>query len=229
MGSIFGGSKSKQTASSSNQAFNQLNDTFKPMTAQAGTGANALAALLGGDSSGFNAFKNATGFDAMAEQGSRGITGNAAAGGMLRSGSTAKGLQAFGTGLQNQYANSYMDKLLAQSGLGLQAGQLISGAGNVSNSTGTSSKKDGLGGFLGAAASGIAASDRRLKKNIHRVGTHKSGLDLYQYRYTNGFGPIVGVMADEVLAKYPEAMGPTVDGYMTVDYGKLEGVADGRI
>lgn len=229
MGSIFGGSKSKQQATSSNQAFNQLNTTFSPLTAQAGNGANALSALLGGDSSGFNAYKGATGFDAAAEQGSRGITGNAAAGGLLRSGSTAKGLQAFGNNLQNSYANSYMDRLLAQSGLGLQAGQLISGAGQTSQSQGTSSKKDGLGGLIGSVASGVAMSDRALKKNIHKIGKHESGLDLYQYRYLDNSGPMIGVMADEVSEHFPEALGPVIDGYQSVDYDKLKEVANGSV
>lgn len=226
MGSIFGGSKSNQTASSSNQFAQQLNTQFSPLTAQAGNGANALSALLGGDASGLNAYKGATGFDAAAEQGSRGITGNAAASGLLRSGSTAKGLQAFGNNLQNSYAQSYMDKLLAQAGLGLQAGNLISGAGQTSQSQGTSSKKDGLGGLIGSVASGIAASDRRLKKNIHKVG-ERDGLNIYQYRYVDGTGPMIGVMADEVEKLYPEALGPTIEGYQSVDYDKLKEVMNG--
>tara|TARA_Y100001968_G_C19418968_1_gene750632 strand:+ start:714 stop:1097 length:384 start_codon:yes stop_codon:yes gene_type:complete len=122
----------------------------------AGTGANALQALLSGDMSGFNSFKDATGFDAVAEQGSRGITGNAAAKGMLRSGPTAKGLQAFGTNLQNTYANNYMDRLLQQAGLGFNAANSLTAAGGQNTSTGTSKSKPGLGGFIGGAMSGIA-------------------------------------------------------------------------
>ncbi len=227
MGSIFGGSKSTQQATSGNQFAGQLNQQFSPLVGQATTGANALSSLLGGDSSGLNAYKSATGFDAAADQGSRGITGNAAASGLLRSGSTAKGLQAFGNTLQNSYAQSYMDKLLAQAGLGLQAGNLISGAGQTSQSTGSSNKKDGLGGLIGSVASGVAASDPRLKKNVHKVGKHASGLDLFQFRYIDGTGPIIGVMADQVAERYPEALGPTIDGYMTVDYDKLEDIANG--
>jgi len=74
-------------------------------------------------------------------------------------------------------------------------------------------------------AGGIAASDRRLKKNIFKIAEMLNGLNVYQYRYTNNEGPHIGVMADEVMLIQPEAMGPTIDGYMTVDYGKLEGVA----
>lgn len=221
MGGILGGSKQKSQSSSSNQAFQYLKDTFSPLTSFAGSGANALQALLSGDTSGFENYKRATGFDAMAEQGSRGITGNAAASGLLRSGSTAKALQNYGTQLQNQYAGSYMDRLLNLANLGLGAGQLISGAGQTSNSTSSGKSKNGLGGLIGTVGASLAASDRRLKKNIFKITTRDDGLNVYQYRYLDGEGPHIGVMADEVLKIKPEALGPTINGYMTVDYSKL--------
>jgi|SRR6185312_774402 len=140
MGSIarglFGGKKSN----TSNQAYGEINSSLSPVMSQAGTGASALSALLGGDATGFNKYKDATGFDASAEAGSRGITGNAAAAGLLRSGSTGKALESYGTGLQNQYAQSYLSNLFNQANLGLQAGQVIGGAGQKS----TSSDKPGI-------------------------------------------------------------------------------------
>lgn len=222
MSSIFGGSKSSQTSSSSNRAFDSLNQTFNPVTQNAASGANALAAFLGGDASGFNAYKKATGFDALTEQGSRGITGNAAAGGLLRSGSTGKALQDYGIRMQDQFAGNYMDRLMGQAGLGLQAGNLIAGAGQTSTSSGGSSNKPGIGGFLGAIGSGIAASDRRLKMDIENLGEIQEGLNLYRYKYIDGRGPFIGVMADEVEATIPEALGPVISGYKTVDYDKVK-------
>lgn len=228
MGSIFGGSKSKSTtnASSFNQAYGDIKSATSPALGNIATGTNAFNAMLSGDATGFNNFKKMLGFDAMAEQGSRGITGNAAASGLLRSGSTAKALQAFGDQMQQQYAGDYMDRLLAQAGLGLQAGQLLAGAGQRSDSTTKSESKgkNGIGGFLGSLASGIAASDRRLKTDIVQVGELENGLNLYRYNYINGSGPYIGVMADEVEKIVPEALGPTIDGYQTVDYSRL-GVA----
>lgn len=221
MGGIFGG-KPKQSSSSSNQAFGQIRDTFTPITEFAGVGGNALQALLGGDSTGFDKFKQATGFNAAAESGSRGITGNAAARGLLQSGSTAKRLQSFGNEIQNQYAGNYMDRLLGLSNLGLGAGGLIAGAGNVSSSKSKGGGKSGLGNALGMGAQLIAASDRRLKKNIKKLSEYEDGLGIYQYHYIDGSGPHIGVMADEVERLRPEALGPVIDGYMTVDYSKLE-------
>lgn len=226
MSAIFGGSKQSSSgqSSSSNRAFDSLSTAFGPTFGYAKTGGDALLKLLSGDASGFDAYKQATGFDAMAEQGSRGITGNAAARGLLRSGATGKALTNYGVNLQNQFAGNYMDRLLGLAGLGIQGGSLVSGAGNVSQSTQQSSgsTKPGLGGFLGSLGAGIAASDRRLKERIFKIGKLKNGLQLYQYHYTNGEGPFVGVMADEVEVMYPEAMGPTVNGFKTVDYNKLD-------
>lgn len=79
------------------------------------------------------------------------------------------------------------------------------------------------GGFLsGLASLGSAAiiSDRRLKTNIQLVGTRPDGLNVYSYDYVWG-QPAVGVMADEVAALRPEALGPTMFGYATVNYGAL--------
>lgn len=153
MSSIFGGSKSK--SSSSNQAYGNILQNYGGLEGTASTGVNALNSLLSGNSSGFDAYKNATGFNAAALTGSQGITGNAAASGLLRSGSTGKALQSYGDNIQNQYASQYINNLMNQANLGFQAGSLISGAGNTAS--GSSSSKNGIGKFLGAAVSGGAA------------------------------------------------------------------------
>jgi hypothetical protein len=219
MQGVFGGSKSKQ--SSDNRAYNDIVQNFGGLQEGATTGAGALKALLAGDTSGFDQFKKSTGFDFMGEQGSRGITGNAAAGGLLRSGSSGKALMNYGNQMNNQYANNYMDRLGQQADMGFKAGNLISGTGN--RSSGSSSTKPGIGGFLGQI---IKGSDVRLKKNIKKIGKF-GDIGIYRYKYISGQGPFVGVMAQEVEQHYPEALGPIVGGYMTVDYGKLQEVVNG--
>lgn len=76
---------------------------------------------------------------------------------------------------------------------------------------------------LGALASGIgammAASDRRLKRNIKYIGQHPGGYNLYSFEYLDGQKSI-GVMADEVAITNPSAV-HIIDGYKYVDYGKL--------
>jgi len=219
MQSVFGGSRSKQK--SENKAYDGLVQNFGGIQDEATTGANALAALLRGDTSGFDTFKKSTGFDALLQDGSRGITGNAAARGLLRSGSSGKALVNYGNMMQNQYAGDYLDRLGQQADMGFKAGGLISGAGNVS--TGSSSTKPGIAKFLGAA---LKASDERLKKDIKKIGDF-GDVGLYRYNYISGQGPYIGVMAQEVEKFYPDALGPVVGGYMTVDYDKLREAVNG--
>lgn len=77
----------------------------------------------------------------------------------------------------------------------------------------------GAGGALGGA--GIkAASDRRLKKNIKRIGTHVLGIGLYTWEYLWG-QPFSGVMADEVEQVMPEAIVMHPSGFKMVNYSML--------
>jgi hypothetical protein len=64
-------------------------------------------------------------------------------------------------------------------------------------------------------------SDRRLKSNIERIGTHKLGIGVYEYDI---FGERQqGVMADEVEKVMPEAVVMHPSGYKMVKYGLLNG------
>jgi hypothetical protein len=79
-----------------------------------------------------------------------------------------------------------------------------------------------LGGAVGAAAGGGAfKSDRRLKSNIVRVGTHPLGIGIYEYDIFDRRER--GVMADEVEQVKPEAVAiDPADGYKMVYYGMLQ-------
>jgi len=222
MSSIFGGSKQK--ASSSNKAYPYIQDTFGSTAGTTGGVSDAISSLLGlggsrAQSDAFNNYRDSTGYNFQLDQGSKAITGNNAAKGILNSGSTAKALTSYGQNLASQSMNDYLSQLFNLGNLGLGAGSLISGAGNTSTSSGSSKK--GIGGFLGNAAGSIAASDRRLKKDIVKIGELNNGLNVYQYNYINDRGPYIGVMVDEVSAIQPEALGPVIDGYGTVDYSKI--------
>lgn len=66
---------------------------------------------------------------------------------------------------------------------------------------------------------GTLLSDRRAKKDIKKVGKLDDGQKVYSYRYKTG-GPIqLGLMAQEVEKKKPEAV-KNVGGIRMVDYGK---------
>ena len=80
----------------------------------------------------------------------------------------------------------------------------------------------GLYGMLGTAG-GLAGtalfSDRRLKSNIKRIGTHPLGIGVYEYNIFDRRER--GVMADEVEVVMPEAVVLHSSGYKMVDYGML--------
>lgn len=80
----------------------------------------------------------------------------------------------------------------------------------------------GLGAnIISAPAGSIAAgwSDRRLKRNIVKIGEH-NGLGVYEFDYVWGGPRAVGFMADEVEAANPAAV-LEIDGFKAVDYGAL--------
>jgi len=84
--------------------------------------------------------------------------------------------------------------------------------------SGANATTSGLFNLAGAA---IASSDRRLKSNIERIGTHKLGIGIYEYDI---FGERQqGVMADEVEKVMPEAVLMHPSGYKMVNYGLLNG------
>lgn len=81
----------------------------------------------------------------------------------------------------------------------------------------------GFGNLLGAGAqlgSAFLFSDRRLKSNIKRVGTHPA-LGVGIYAYTMMGMPQHGVIAQEVQAVRPDLVRRHASGYLQVNYGGL--------
>ena len=75
----------------------------------------------------------------------------------------------------------------------------------------------GIGAYgMMNAAPLLAASDRRLKSNIVKVGALSSGLNVYEYDIAGRRE--IGVMADEVEKVMPEAVFEHPSGYKMVDY-----------
>lgn len=97
--------------------------------------------------------------------------------------------------------------------------------------TGTSTSKQqgswldtvlGLGQIAASAASSF--SDPRLKKQVSLIERLANGLGIYRFRYLwerSSSPENIGVMADEVARIAPEALGPVVSGFLTVNYPKL--------
>jgi hypothetical protein len=64
-------------------------------------------------------------------------------------------------------------------------------------------------------------SDRRLKRDIRRVGTSPSGLPIYTFRYLWSDTTYRGVMAQDMLRLRPQAV-HRLGGYYWVDYSVLD-------
>jgi endosialidase-like protein len=108
----------------------------------------------------------------------------------------------------------------------------INGTGSPGGTTTTSqpyfsnTAANVMGGVSTAAALASAAamifSDERVKKDIHKIGVSDSGFPLYFFRY-KGEGPAsmhIGVMAQDVEKRRPDAVSHTPEGIKMVDYAK---------
>ena len=79
-----------------------------------------------------------------------------------------------------------------------------------------------MGGLTSMAGTAMMFSDRRLKRNVRKIGVlARHGVNLYAYDYIWG-EPGVGVMADEV-AHIPDAVVRHPSGFDMVNYGVIYG------
>ena len=78
----------------------------------------------------------------------------------------------------------------------------------------------GIGGLMRGAAL-FSGSDRRLKRDIYRIGELPSGIPVYIFRFLGFEDWHVGCMADEVMGVIPEAVAEHESGYQMVAYGLL--------
>jgi len=74
---------------------------------------------------------------------------------------------------------------------------------------------------LGSMAMGnpFGFSDRRLKRRLKRVGTHSTGVGIYDYDIA-GYRQR-GVIAQELEVVRPDLVRRHPSGYLTVNYGAL--------
>ena len=64
-------------------------------------------------------------------------------------------------------------------------------------------------------------SDIRLKTDIKKVGIAANGLPLYTFKYIGGDAVYRGVMAQDVLEVFPEAVSTMSNGFFAVHYDML--------
>lgn len=135
---------------------------------------NTEAALLGGGTpdqqagakTAFNNYLGSTGYNFNLDQGSKAITGSAAAKGLLGSGATAKALTGYGQNLGSSYLNNYLGQLNTlntqqsnTAGQGINATVSAGSAGTqggVAAGNNTQQGANTMGGAI-ATAGGVAA------------------------------------------------------------------------
>lgn len=145
------------------------------------------------------------------------------------------GATAAGTAANQSYmapGNQFMTGMAqgAQT-MGTGLGQQITGLSNVLNTQANvynqamNARGEMFGSILGAGGNIAAAalSDRRVKKNIQQIGIHnQTGLPLYEFEYIFLPGAkYIGVMADDVEKRYPDAVMETESGIKAVNYEML--------
>jgi hypothetical protein len=135
------------------------------------------------------------------------------AGGMMSAGGSYLNANNAAAGVFNQGTSAGIQGLGSYTSLGQNATQ-------INNAADPTAAILGAGAQLGAAY--LGRSDRRLKADIVHVGEDaRTGLSLYEFRYTDGAQRFRGVMADEVMEKYPAAVVTMADGYLAVNYTML--------
>lgn len=78
-----------------------------------------------------------------------------------------------------------------------------------------------MGGLFGLLSAPFAFSDRRLKTDIRRVGETDSGVPIYTYRFKGDPVTHMGVMAQELEDKQPDAVHEHSSGFLMVDYARV--------
>lgn len=82
-----------------------------------------------------------------------------------------------------------------------------------------------MNGLFGMASAGLSAakfSDRRLKRNLKRIGTTaRDKLPIYEFSYRGSRKRFEGVLAQHVAKVRPEAVSIHSSGYLMVDYSRI--------
>lgn len=137
----------------------------------------------------------------------------------------AAGLAPSLAAADNMQIQPLLASAAAASGLPLDAAsQYASGTGNLLGQYTTTRQSQPWGTVLAQAAANAGAaliSDARLKEDIALIGQTHAGLPIYTFKYKGNDTVQMGVMAQDVAQAQPDALGPMVDGFHTVYYGKV--------
>jgi hypothetical protein len=216
--------KPKYEVASTNVNQKLVTDMYTPQAQQGITGGNYLTSLLTGTgdtaaaNQGYQSYLNNAGYEDALRRMSQSVVGGGAASGLLRSGSTARALNAQGAEINRGYFNNYLESLGGLGQMGQNAGQML-----VSSGSGDAKERPRTAGMIASGVGKIAGifSDRRLKENIVQVGSYPNGLPMYEFNYKGGEQRLRGVMSDDVKQRYPDAVVTMANGFDGVHYAML--------
>ena len=150
----------------------------------------------------------------------------------------SQNLLAGSTGMLG-FGEAMADREASLMSLGLQ-GEQSRGAASASAAGGMAAnmqKPEQKPNILGSLISGAATvgtgmmmmSDINLKENITKIGQYASGLNIYTWTWNSKgkeladpLQPTVGVMAQEAMLVFPEAVSKGTDGFLRVNYGAIK-------
>lgn len=104
--------------------------------------------------------------------------------------------------------------------LGMLQTAAAGAAGPYGTQVATSRQPVGVGGIMSGLGSLMGKSDARLKENIIPLGWN-GGWPIYEFSYQGRQGRYIGVMAQDVFMRMPDAVFRGEDGFMMVDYRKI--------
>lgn len=217
-----------QKSESKNLSYDYLKNAYGGSVGEGASGMSTMAQILGGGSGGNQALQdyyNNSGGKFQLEQGLDAVNGKFASMGLSKSGAAMKAMENYRSDLASAKLDNFLGNLAKLGALGQGAGGLIANAGQVSKGSGAT---EGMGSTIGTALSLAAMfSDPLLKTNVVALNSTIGGVPAIAFDYRQGTGldlpqgRFVGVSADEVARLRPDALGPVVQGYATVDYNRL--------
>jgi hypothetical protein len=124
--------------------------------------------------------------------------------------------------LSDEVAKWYAKDNEGWSRLGMLQGAAAGAAGPYGSQVATSRQPVGIGGIMSGLGSLFGGkSDARVKEDIIPLGWN-GGFPVYEFSYIGRDGRYIGVMAQDVLMRMPDAVSiDPADGFMMVNYRKI--------
>lgn len=209
-----------------NSAFDSANLAYQPWLASGQSANYTLSNLLGNNTNNkpdYSSFFNSPDYQFAQSQGQRGTINAANAQGVGLSGGTLKDLSEFNSGLATQQYGNYFQRLMAMSGVGLNAaggitniagmrGNLATGAAN-SNNTAAGNIGNTFQGIGQAQAGGIVGGTNAITGGINNAVSNS-----LLYNSLNRQPAYTGTAYLPTGSSIPGASGPTSVGGAPLNY-----------